>query len=313
MTEALKNTGIAVVNEPVVKTGHKSIVVLGLAESGTSAIAGMLHALGIYMGEVSQAPNTFEDQELIALMEKKGDRKALKTMLRERTAKHSVWGFNRPGSLRYLPRFSNLFPDPHYIAVFRDHASLGLTKMEPGKSDFLSAFRKAHRQLKKMVDFLLEGPRPIMLVSYEKMLQSPEHLVDRTIEFLGVEPTEEQYENALAAFFEQPEPIYLELKVEGDWGALEPLEDGYVKGWAQKRGSLEPLELEILVNGVVAQKVIANQMRKGLAQKGIGNGKHAFSIPISDLKIQEDKAEIGVRTVDAKTNLNNSPRLWEKP
>jgi hypothetical protein len=49
--EALKNSGILALNTPSSPQLQKTVVVLGVDQGGTTMLAGVLQALGVFMGE----------------------------------------------------------------------------------------------------------------------------------------------------------------------------------------------------------------------------------------------------------------------
>ncbi|MDH4317299.1 MAG: hypothetical protein OEV64_02825, partial [Desulfobulbaceae bacterium] len=64
--DGLKNTGYFVLNDRQKAQGDTpaTFVVFGVPRSGTSVIAGVLHHLGVFMGEEAHPP-VYEDQAII--------------------------------------------------------------------------------------------------------------------------------------------------------------------------------------------------------------------------------------------------------
>ena len=113
------------------------IVVLGCFRSGTSAVAGTLHHLGIFMGEKFTDPNKnnpkgfFEDQEFKHLHEAYEDCQTdsydkgtwidqhYKNLIDSRNARHTIWGVKDPLFCQYLSKFTSFCPDTKVIVCRR--------------------------------------------------------------------------------------------------------------------------------------------------------------------------------------------------
>ena len=88
-------------------------------------------------------------------------------------------------------------------------------------------------------------------------------------------------------------------------GNLEIAETHRVAGWAQDSAAPErPVELEILADGEVVARVIANAYRRDLEDAGLGSGRHAFSLAL-DIPAPHS---IEVRRVNDHAPLPGSPQ-----
>lgn len=118
---------------------NKTVIVLGLACSGTSIVAGILHCLGI---EMNPADNpllgypygSFEDEELQEItnlltnervrirkdIKKKDVIKSLKDLINTRTDKSPLWGFKSALTYRCLDDLMAFIKNPHFVVVFRN-------------------------------------------------------------------------------------------------------------------------------------------------------------------------------------------------
>lgn len=63
-------------------------------------------------------------------------------------------------------------------------------------------------------------------------------------------------------------------------GHLERLENGILTGWLVDAAAAEAVEAEVLVDGEVVGRVMANRYRADLDQAGIGGGRGGFSIAL---------------------------------
>lgn len=312
MTEQLQNKGVAVLNELVFTEGPKSVVLLSMANSSASQVARAMHQMGVHMGKLSQARKTVEDKELAALLEgDEAEPTKLQEFIQQRSEAHPIWGYNRPGSLRYLHRYEKYFPDVHYVVLFRDLSAVSIARQSHAEDDFLTGLRKTHRQFKRLVDFLDQTKRPSLLVSHEKLWFHPEHFLDQLIHFLGLNPDETSRTQALQQFAQAPEPVCHEVSISGERGFFDPLCVQEVKGWAVQRGQFEPIEVEVLIDGKPVATAMANQYRKGLQKRGVGKGNHAFTLDLSPW-LTGERHEIAIRTKKNQTTLKNSPRIWER-
>ena len=95
---------------------NNPILVLGVGRSGTSAVAQILHQLGIFMGEEFIEANCtniyghWEDKEFWKLtrnvIERKNDKywkDELDNLVKKRISLHRKWGFKVPGASEILP------------------------------------------------------------------------------------------------------------------------------------------------------------------------------------------------------------------
>src|SRR5689334_14242556 len=63
-------------------------------------------------------------------------------------------------------------------------------------------------------------------------------------------------------------------------GYVERITAEGVVGWAAEQGNLEPLTVELLIDGLEAGRGVANMERGDLIEAGVGQGRHGFILPI---------------------------------
>lgn len=63
-------------------------------------------------------------------------------------------------------------------------------------------------------------------------------------------------------------------------GALDTVERDRIQGWAWEPGSAAPVAVQVVVNGAVLARVLANRHRPDLLAAGIGHGRHAFDVTV---------------------------------
>jgi hypothetical protein len=259
----MNNPGLATLGE-IEASAERTLVVLGTARGGTSAVAGALDRLGVFTGALSAAP-VFEDVNLANAIETDGV-DAAGNIIQEYNAEHPVWAFKRPRLLYHVQDVHHLFRKPVYIVVFRDvFAAAQRTRISGGVDVFLT-MDKLLSDNERIIDFL-DGEKPnALLVSYEKLMASPAQLVDRLIELLPgtVEPAARQ----AAIDFIRPAPEdYLDAtRTTKASGAITGISHDRVQGWARYNFPLKPpATLELRINDAPVATAVADLSTDTLA------------------------------------------------
>lgn len=176
---AFSNRSTMVWGKPDVKAKQKTFVCFGAVRGGTSAVAGAMRQLGVFMGD--DVPHNHEDQEFIA----RGNPHRLK-MISARNGTHDVWGWKDPNAAMYLNALVQQLRSPHYVIVFRDavataqgHARWHSREAKFAISDIIVS---QHRNIL----FALYCNAPCLLVSYERLITKPLEFADELAAFLGV-------------------------------------------------------------------------------------------------------------------------------
>ena len=140
---ALINNGFHELNWPPRKLEEpRTIVVVGLARSGTTMTAQALKELGVDMGSTNVV---LENGELARLVER-GDPKGFKQKINELNAQNEVWGFKRPMAYRYAKTLENAFRNPHFIFIFRDIFAIAMRNKISMQDDVLAVVSKARKR-----------------------------------------------------------------------------------------------------------------------------------------------------------------------
>lgn len=143
----------------------KTVVILTQPRSGSSLLAGILHHLGVYMGEEKELQRgkyknklgSFEDHRFLAINHNilfKAERlmgyhnrfsdedgkveAAVKEYMEElveyvKENEKEVWGFKEAVIIYTIPYFEHLLKDPHYIVLHRDAESVANSQIRAGK------------------------------------------------------------------------------------------------------------------------------------------------------------------------------------
>ena len=205
---------------------QKSVVVLGLARSGTSVVTGILRTLGVNMG--SSVPDkanpygSFEDRDFAELHKKIFDLAGKKTywnppspetllalqeqcdsLIREVIAKKNLagplWGWKHPRTILTLDLFLPYLENPHLIAIFRNPLGIAKSSVEHTKNyvsdkvDFFQALRLVNFYSVELCK-VLERHRelPTITVAFEDVVSHPMAEAARLANFLQLELTEEK-------------------------------------------------------------------------------------------------------------------------
>lgn len=91
-------------------------------------------------------------------------------------------------------------------------------------------------------------------------------------------------------------------------GRLEALRNGHVEGWAlDPVDPLRRLQVEVLCDGHLQGRCAADLYRSDLAEAGVGDGRHAFSLPLSASLFDGDQHSLVAREHDSGVLLEGSP------
>jgi len=189
------------------------IAVIGSHRSGTSAVAGVLHHLGIFMGERlmgSQKGNPkghFEDLEFWTLHEQIiGDwkdpkpnfepyRQAYRALVEKREREHQVWGIKDPRLCFTFPLLAEYVTGARPILVIRDVGAIIRSLVQRrGALDDDMTFEKARKitlhyldtRAKTMASF--RGPA--LYLEYDTLVEQPEQTVGLIARFCDVPVTQ---------------------------------------------------------------------------------------------------------------------------
>ena len=185
------NSGITTLGENPVGS-ERTLVVLGTARGGTSAVAGALDRLGVYTGALSAGP-VFEDVNLANAIEN-GSEHDVRGVISDYNGAHKVWAFKRPRLLYHVQDVHALLRQPVYIVVFRDVFAAAQRTRISGGVDIFRTMDKLLADNERILDFLESAHPCALLVSYEKLMANPALLVDALTELLphAVDPAARQ-------------------------------------------------------------------------------------------------------------------------
>ena len=193
---------------------------MGQRRSGTSAVAGIVHKLGMPMqeGEIHTSERNpkgfFEDRNIISISERilgaiaKGGTAAqidhafrgeIKKALKK--VEDRKGGFKDVNQVLTHTFFKKYIKEAKYIFVFRNVLDIANSFYDWQKNNqeisFMDALKEAVYNNDMLFSRVVETKEPMLLTSFDKFLKKPDELVDKIIKFLEITPTEEQRQEAI--------------------------------------------------------------------------------------------------------------------
>lgn len=303
---SLINTGITILREPSNNSPERTMVVLGLARSGTSMIAGALYHLGIFMGDKLGNIN-FEDRTLSSAIEAGNDQQ-VDNIIKARNKKYAVWGWKRPSSIRFIGDLENRLRNPFYVVVFRDVFSIANRNKISMLTDIVNNMKNSLSQYSKLIKFIEKSEAPCMLVSYEKAVASSEVFVNELADFAGLDD-KRSIQSAIEFINPNAEKYIDHSRITKCTGVLEQILEDKVCGWVKSiHDPKRILEVRLFVNNIEIQKTKASLPRKDLIEKGVHpNGNCGFEFALSNHQRLGKGDEVRVMAIGDIHDLANSP------
>lgn len=283
----LINEGTFLINyENSTSKDEKTIIICGLPRSGTSMMAMLLKNVGIFIGnKVDNA--VFEDVEISRMIE---NNENIDQIIESRNKKHKVWGWKRPNAYKFGDRFLNKLRNPHFIVLFRDHASIAMRRSISDRSDFVKNLSKINKEYEILINFIHENKFPILIVSYEKSLSQKIRVIKSVFDFVGIRFTAEKKQIAINSInINRKEYLQKSQRMEIS-GLIEDVNNGIVMGWFVSNESshnkiiveLNGKELNILP--IYSQSNIPNriQFKLNIVKFLSLNSKNILSILLQD-------------------------------
>lgn len=306
----LENQGLLALNETRAPA-DATLVVVGVARGGTSLAAGVLDALGVFLGDDSHPP-VYEDLRLSRAFEDE-DTDRIAAVVTDYNARHRHWGWKRPSAVHYLDQAHSRLRHPRYLVVFKDIFSIANRNRISMANDILPGMGRALDEYQKVLDFLQRHQPPALLISYDKALRDKQGFVDAAIEFCGLTPTPSARERALAFITPSPEAYMEATRADRVVGHLDVADPHQVAGWAALAvagtRNQKPLPVELWINDVHTLSTIANEYRADLKQARVHpSGKAGFVFRLPDDAQLQAGDRVRVFAGIERTELANSPR-----
>jgi hypothetical protein len=298
----LSNSGIIQTGPPASAAGiPRTFIASGLGRAGTSMLAAMLGALGILSPDRSYGV-TLEDQELLHLLITR-DLPGLTAAIAARNETTLVWGFKIPSIHGYLEvQQLSLFRNPHLLIVIRDPVAIANRHAISEHVAPAQAFLETAQGQYDLAKFLEQAACPTLLASYEKGIRHSDALALALARFCAI-PIDCDKRGSLAQSIRPESEEYSIAATRRFEGNIDGIFDRKLIGWCREIGESHALTVELLVNGMIACKLIAEDYRTDLEAAGVGNGRHGFHV---------DTAALGIAS-DALLTVRISERTFELP
>lgn len=178
---------------PAQVVDQKTYIVLGVARSGTSMIAGCLRELGIFMGEI--VADNHEDPVFFS-----DDVEILKRIILERNNKYDNWGWKVPKTMFHIENLLPFIRNPHFIIVTRDPFDIANSMMKREAMPFDLAIQHIFMVYKHLQQFVEKCLAPLMFVSYNRVIADKEAFICELTSFIGSENLSKEQLNQLRNF-----------------------------------------------------------------------------------------------------------------
>ncbi|MGH7156423.1 MAG: hypothetical protein ACREF3_21075, partial [Acetobacteraceae bacterium] len=279
------------------------IIASGIGRSGTSMIASLLAGLWILSADDAYSL-TMDDKEFLHLFTFK-NMEELDEAIKRRNRHSEVWAFKLPSIHGYMePDNLRVFRNPRLVIVFRDPVAVAVRHataeyVDPGVSLF-----ETIEGMREMARFLQAAECPMLLVSYEKAIRHPEHLIGALAEFCGVavDPGKRQQLHAVI----RPDNAEYAANARRQYdGQIDGILDGRLHGWCHERDEPNAVDLELLVYGKPSMSFRADHARDDLRDAGIGDGAHGFSVDLGQVQMTPDSI-LAVRVAGRNFEIKGS-------
>ena len=101
----------------------------------------------------------------------------------------------------------------------------------------------------------------------------------------------------------------------GPAGYLDDVQHGIAAGWAASPPNTEPVEVELVIDGLVVATAVADGLREDLALAGLATTRHGFRLPIPHAFRDGQEHSVGVRIqgMDVMLASETGTRVLEPP
>ncbi len=282
-----------------------TLVVTGVARSGTSMLAGVLRDAGVFMGQhvfdVVQ-----EDAEILTMLQS-GQEALLESLVAQRNQAHATWGFKVPNLHAYLRADRmGLFRNPRLIVVFRDPVAVAVRDVLSEHFDPGDSLNLATHAMTSLIAFAERSGCPTLMVSYEKAITAPVPFLQSLLSFCGIDATAALLDR-LTGVVEPNNPAYLATANSQFTGYVEGILSGQVYGWCRQWDTLAPVWLDVFADDQLLTTVLADHHRTDLAANGIGNGDHGLYIDLGRHRLPPETV-LRVRPARRTVELEGSGR-----
>mgnify|MGYP006269088197 CR=1 FL=1 len=162
--------------------GRGTVLVLGTPRGGTSVVAGICHMLGIPMG-LDIDPSNMEDRRFRTLGARSDRRVAAAEFFDDLHRTTPLAGVKDPAAIDWLPDVYQDIADPVLVVVSRDVYAVAQREHVSGM-DFFPALHGAIRRKYAVLDLVEKVTAPLIVVSYERLIEDPHDAIESLSQFL---------------------------------------------------------------------------------------------------------------------------------
>jgi hypothetical protein len=277
-------------------------IVIGVARSGTSILAGALHHLGLFMGDDCARRPAFEDPNLRTHI-LANDWQSARNLIAKYDKIYPKWGTKIPALIDHLELAHSSFRNPRYIIIYRDIFSIANRNRISMKTELIDGMQRALQDYQKINGFIIENRPTALLVSQCSALHDKNKLIKELVEFCSLNPSDKQIAKSLEFIKKDPEN-YLQLsRVTKSEGQVLSIENNYIKGWARYLNNDNVPTVVLSIDGREVARSDANLLYSENTATGLrSKGYCGFALHFNGSK-RLSKSKISVRVSDDIDNL----------
>jgi hypothetical protein len=300
---SLTNHGWQIIGEPT-EAEQFTCIVVGVARSGTSIVAGSLHQLGLFMGDNCEARPSFEDPAMRSSILQQ-DWPAARELISVYNKRRPGWGTKLPALVEQLDFAHDEFRNPRYVIIFRDIFSIANRNRISMKSDLVQDMHQSILQYQKIIDFIRSRSPHALLIAHSFALDNKPEFIDRLVEFCQLNPSKDQI-RAAHKFIQRNPETYLQLsRITKSEGKVLHIGKNMITGWAKYSNTEATATVVLSISGQEVARQKANLCTEELGIEGAPEArKHGFRFYLNSDKSITGSA-IEVRVSDDIENIPN--------
>ena len=290
-----------------------TFIVVGLARGGTSLFAGILHAMGLFMGDDLTEPN-YEDRWLTRAFRSGNDDEIERVICSyNQSSKMAGWAFKNPALNYFIINRIGVFRNPVILLVKKEISSVVRRRTEvKGQSYYVSLIYVylTYHWLKWKA--ILTGA-PVVIVDYDMATKHSTQWIEQFCQLFSRLPLNQK--EALS-FIKKGNDEYLKWKESCmQWmhtpftGFVDIISPYQIAGWALHRKNNNPVLVEVRLNGETIAATSAMIYREDVNRRLHGsNGNCGFNFSFDTPLSEAELSNIEV-CVDGSLFLDSSKAL----
>ena len=161
----------------------RCVLILGTGRSGTSMMGGVLHRLGVHMGDRLHPPSrtnkrgTYEDVEFMRLIRRRTPRQVYRRFFLERARRHPLFGLKYPRAVMVWNAFcTELPPDTRLVVMRRPRAEALLSYRQAYGNHRTGWFDDRTRKIERV---LRQSRLERVVIDFDDALRDPRGTVEK--------------------------------------------------------------------------------------------------------------------------------------